>query len=109
MGRRAKNKQGEPAPLKEFDETSSRRSEKRKAEDDGLKRLPKKSKPSAGVKHTSKKGVTFTKDTKGKSKAKNVDEEESLGWEDIEDDDEDLKAHAACVLCSIQTDDVLQG
>ncbi|KAF8517132.1 NOL1/NOP2/sun family-domain-containing protein [Gautieria morchelliformis] len=47
MGRRAKNKQGDPAPLHR-DSTNTKKPGKRKAEDDGPKRSPKKIKAASG-------------------------------------------------------------
>lgn len=104
MGRRAKNKQGEPAPLRNPDTANTKKSGKRKAEDDGPKRSPKKLKAGFGsvvAKDSDKKGKGGGRE-KGKAKVKagkargkeNV-REGSLGWEDV--DDGDLEAHAACV------------
>lgn len=107
MGRRAKNKQGDPRPLPEFQEKgnrrdSSRKSGKRKAEapeEDALSKRPaKKLKEAEGKKVTTKtKNVSFAKeknsdngnksapvkDKKGKRKQESEDEDED---ELVEDD-----------------------
>ncbi|KAI4527500.1 NOL1/NOP2/sun family putative RNA met [Schizophyllum commune Loenen D] len=98
MGRRAKNKQGPPAPL-EDDSHSTKKLGKRKAPADGDIESPKsakkvknadgkgKSKPvQAGKENSSKKGK------KSKAKAADSDDDAGSGWEDVEDDDIKAKA-----------------
>lgn len=112
MGRRAKHKQGDPTPLQ--GDAGFVKAQKRKADkidDDGeegnAKRSPKKSKSAvtnrAHQKNVvsngkeKKKGIKGkdTKKVKGKGKEEaGSDDEDSLGWEDVEDDG-DLQAHAA--------------
>ena len=98
MGRRAKNKQGPPAPL-EDDSHSTKKLGKRKAPADGDIESPKsakkvknadgkgKSKPvQAGKENARKKGK------KSKAKAADSDDDAGSGWEDVEDDDIKAKA-----------------
>lgn len=92
MGRRAKNKQGDPAPLRDPDTTSTEKLGKRKAEDDGPKRSPKKIKAASSDKSKSRGKVKHQK-SNGKVKGKETVREGSLGWEDI--DEGNLEAHAA--------------
>ncbi|OCH95028.1 NOL1/NOP2/sun family putative RNA met [Obba rivulosa] len=115
MGRRAKNKQGNPQPLPETRENASKPSQKklgkRKADadfdggrDEITKRPTKKAReslPKEDKKAGKGKGkkVAFAgddasgsvKSSKSKGKEPVVDEED--GWEDVEDE-EDLKTHA---------------
>ncbi|KAL1745640.1 NOL1/NOP2/sun family RNA met [Schizophyllum fasciatum] len=98
MGRRAKNKQGPPAPL-EDDTRSSKKLGKRKAPADGDIESPKSSKKvknadgkgksksaQAGKENATKKGK------KSKAKAAESDDDAGSGWDDVEDGDLDLKA-----------------
>ena len=119
MGRRAKNKQGDPSPLLEVQENAGRPSQKklgkRKADDvETTKRPAKKAresegkppKPSAlkGKEKSSVKVATKAKSAKPKpakqKQARFEDEDEgagsSEGWEDVEDDG-GLKAQAKYV------------
>jgi len=104
MGRRAKHKQGDPAPLRDSNGTNTFKPGKRKAEDEGPTRSPKKAKAAPGVaSNVSVKGKGKEKQTSGKlgeekknkGKGKKKDREDSLGWEDVEEDDDNLEAHAA--------------
>ena len=123
MGRRAKNKQGDPAAFVEAQENTGRPSQKklgkRKADDvdSNSKRPAKKVKesdtrPGKPPKSTIAKGKEKTvvksevraNPNKPKSKKKQdrfEDEDEaagsSEGWEDVEDDDDDLHTQAKCV------------
>lgn len=112
MGRRAKNKQGDPIPF--HDDTKFFKPEKRKANDEDEdekndRRSPKKPKSTTSVINSGqKKGSTNEKEKnkgegskkgkgKGKGKKKKTgktgSDNDSLGWEDVEDD-ENLQAHA---------------
>lgn len=89
-GRRAKNKQGPPAPYLEVKpdyENSTRRSGgKRKPNVDGANGRPaKKVKPDGTAKSAGKKGGKGKKD------------EDGDGWEDV--DDSGLKSQARCAQC----------
>lgn len=97
MGRRAKNKQGDPTPIRDPDITSTKKPGKRKAEDDGAKRSPKKIKAASGPLVNKGKGKENAKpqNSNAKAKGKETIREESLGWEDIGDEDGILEAHAA--------------
>jgi hypothetical protein len=102
MGRKAKTKQGDPPSI--HDNTDQPL--KRKAEDEGSKRTPKKVKSTpikGSIKSNGKRKDTSTKavGTKNSSskktrKSKDNDSDSSLGWEGV--DEGDLKAHAAYVL-----------
>lgn len=105
MGRRAKNKQGDPRPFEDAQEKGNRKESskklgKRKAEapeeDVSSKRPVKKTKTKEEGKG---KKVAFAKektsDKKGKRKQESEDEDElvedagsSEGWEDVEDKDD---------------------
>ena len=109
MGRRAKHKQGDPAPLREPNDSNSQKSSKRKAEDEGPKRSPKKVKATPNVASVKNKGKEressgkSVKEKKPKDKGKKKDREDSLGWEDVDGDDDNLQAHAASVfLCLLE-------
>ncbi|KAI0665127.1 NOL1/NOP2/sun family-domain-containing protein [Cubamyces menziesii] len=127
MGRRAKNKQGDPSPLLEVQENAGRPSQKklgkRKADDvETTKRPAKKAresegkppKPSAlkGKEKSSVKVATKAKPTKPKpakqKQARFEDEDEgagsSEGWEDVEDD-EGLKAQAKSLFHNSDDED----
>ena len=125
MGRRAKNKQGDPQPFAQVQENAERPSQKklgkRKAEevDAPTKRPAKKAKDAEGrpakpIKPAASKGkdkIAVKGDAKakasaaqGKKKRVEFDDEDegagsSEGWEDVEDDG-DLKAHAKYVTYS---------
>lgn len=116
MGRRAKNKQGDPAPIGDRENRPSQKKlGKRKAEDVEVpsKRPTKKARESdvKPVKPSLVKGKSKSepKSKSDKPKAKTQkrahfeDEDEgagsSEGWEDV-DSDGDLKAHAKYVLLS---------
>ncbi|KAF8522206.1 NOL1/NOP2/sun family RNA met [Hysterangium stoloniferum] len=116
MGRRAKNKQGDPAPIRDFSNTDARKPTKRKAEDEGPKRSPKKVKstpastPAKGsFKNNKDASVRAVKpknlSAKERKKAKDGDREGSLGWEDV--DDGDLEAHAASLFDDPADDDMV--
>jgi hypothetical protein len=103
MGRRSKNKQGDPEPMKDRQIASPKKLGKRKLEHEDVVRPVKKVKESGGLRRekSSKKAVVGgvnkvkEKENVGKSKGKktrNTSEEESdTQWEDV-DDDVDLKA-----------------
>ncbi|KAI0748264.1 NOL1/NOP2/sun family RNA met [Daedaleopsis nitida] len=116
MGRRAKNKQGDPAPLAQVQDNAGRPSQKklgkRKADevDSGSKRPAKKVKegdarptkpvkaPVAKGKSALKSGTKSNKPAPKKQKQARFDDEDedegnSEGWEDVEDED-DLQAQA---------------
>ena len=90
MGRRAKNKQGPPAPYVEvkqdFETSTTRRSggKRKPAVDSSNGRPAKKVKADGGAKDSGKKGG------KGKKKADDAD-----GWEDV--GDSELKSQTRCV------------
>ena len=121
MGRRAKNKQGDPEPFAEVQENrpSQKKLGKRKADevDAPAKRPAKKARdidgrPSKSVKTVASKGKEkgVPKDTakakpakaqaQKKQQVQFEDEDEgagsSEGWEDVEDN-EDIKVQAKCV------------
>jgi 25S rRNA (cytosine2870-C5)-methyltransferase len=97
MGRRAKNKQGDPAPLHDRDSARTKKPGKRKAEDDGPKRSPKKIKATSGsvaMNGDKSKSIGKAKVDRSNRKAEGKENREgSLGWEDM--DDGNLEAHAA--------------
>ncbi|EJF65985.1 NOL1/NOP2/sun family RNA met [Dichomitus squalens LYAD-421 SS1] len=117
MGRRAKNKQGDPSPLAEVKENAGRPSQKklgkRKADDvdsankrpakkvkEGEARTDKPSKPTAakGRATTASKNEGKARPVKSKSKKPSFEDDAegaggSEGWEDVEDDG-DLQQHA---------------
>lgn len=119
MGRRAKNKQGDPAPFSEVQENAGRPSQKkldkRKADevDSSSKRPTKKAKeidirPGKSARSPAPKGKEKNA-VKGEAKAKagepkkqqaRFEEDEGAGgsevWEDVEDDG-DLQTQAQCV------------
>lgn len=89
-GRRAKNKQGPPAPYLEvkpdFENSTRRSGGKRKPNVDGANGRPaKKVKPDGTTKGAGKKGGKGKKD------------EDGDGWEDV--DDSGLKSQARCAQC----------
>jgi len=97
MGRRAKNKQGDPNPIEP--KTSQSKSGKRKAEDEPVKHVSKKAKPltessdNRGKSNKGKGKETSLKKSKGKSKSANDGENDS-DWEDVDDPaDADLGRH----------------
>lgn len=122
MGRRAKNKQGDPAAFAEVQENAGRPSQKklgkRKADDvdssskrpakkvkesDARPRKPPKSTTAKSREKSVVKGEVKAKSDKPKSQKKQArfeDEDEgagsSEGWEDVEDDD-DLQTQAKYV------------
>ncbi|KAI8998510.1 NOL1/NOP2/sun family-domain-containing protein [Trametes punicea] len=127
MGRRAKNKQGDPTPLAEVQENTGRPSQKklgkRKADDvDSTSKRPAKKaregegKPAKSVIADGKeknisKGGAKTKSDKPKVKPKQArfeDEDEgagsSEGWEDVEDD-EDLQTQAKSLFHNSDEED----
>lgn len=94
MGRRAKNKQGPPQPLKTAEE-SSKSIGKRKADSDGAAARPtKKLKDSKSVKPSSKSVSFKSKPEKGK-KQPDDSGNSSDGWEDVDDDE--LATKTKCV------------
>ena len=103
MGRRAKNKQGAPAPLESTDKQYSKKLGKRKApaDEDEVAHPSKKVKDldgkSSKKSQQAKKPVLSTK--KSSKKPQKDDSASSDGWEDVEDT-EDLKTHAKYVFCS---------
>lgn len=102
MGRRAKNKQAPPESLEPKPGwTSKKQLGKRKAEVDDVEEKPSP-RPSKKVKDLNGKGKETTKTDRKSSKTKDkkqpkVVEDESEGWEDVEDGG-DLKSHAKSVL-----------
>ncbi len=124
MGRRAKNKQGDPRPIDQaYDKPSQKKLGKRKADevDSGAKRPAKKVKENAvkplkapvAANGKTKSALKVAKPRADQPKPKkqkqarfedeDEDEDEgagsSEGWEDV-DDDGDLKAQAKCVFLS---------
>lgn len=114
MGRRAKNKQGDPKPLASDERPASQKLGKRKAapeaEGNASKRPAKKARDSESVKPAKKVKILEPKESKVKTKKATsqkpekrklsvqedfavADSEESEGWEDVEDEDE-LRAQA---------------
>ena len=102
MGRRAKNKQAPPESLEPKPGwTSKKQLGKRKAEADDVDEKPSP-RPSKKVKDLNGKGKETTKMDRKSSKMKDkkqpkVVEDESEGWEDVEDGG-DLESHAKSVL-----------
>jgi ribosomal RNA methyltransferase Nop2 len=117
MGRRAKNKQGAPAPLRDPSDTkrTQKKLGKRKADVDAelpVKRPAKKAKNAAATMETEKqvkvpRKVSAVKEVvvKGKGKGKQTvskieevieDTVDSEGWEDVEDE-VDLQVQKRCV------------
>lgn len=104
MGRKAKNKQPPPAPLKEVTldgDSTSKKLGKRKALDakEQNGRPTKKSKNSDGKPKTSshsqlpkEKAITTKRLKKGKPPPEDNADSESEGWEDV-DSDEDIQTH----------------
>ncbi|KDQ18088.1 hypothetical protein BOTBODRAFT_29402 [Botryobasidium botryosum FD-172 SS1] len=98
MGRRAKNKQGDPEAFRPASKGS--KLAKRKAEDDGDKPTPKKAK-SVIIDPKGKRKATLAKPKAKKSAAKpktgkkaSEDEDEDMdAWEDVEDGMDDLDTH----------------
>lgn len=103
MGRRAKNKQGDPRPLNEFQEKRDRRDSskklgKRKAEtteeDVTSKRPAKKLKETEGKKPTTKtkegKKVAFAKTSDSVNKSALVKDKKGKRKQESEDEDEDV-------------------
>ncbi|THH26948.1 hypothetical protein EUX98_g7250 [Antrodiella citrinella] len=131
MGRRAKTKQGDPAPFVDGPGPSAKKLGKRKAEDEGPAKASvsvKKQKADGGkpvkgrstedvnVKAKKSKGAAETKKSASKSakgKRKPVDEAEEMedaagsteGWEDV-DDGVDLKAAKKSLFHDSDDDDV---
>lgn len=101
MGRRAKNKQGDPEAFRPAASASkASKLSKRKAEDDGDKPTPKKVK-SVIIDPKRKQKASLAKPKAKKSSVKskkgkkaNEDEDEDMdAWEDVEDGIDDLDTH----------------
>ena len=104
MGRRAKNKQSPPQPL-DLRPLSGSKSAKRKAENDDSRPKKKLKDVSNKVKHQSPSNPSVLKSKGRLQKSKDArkkqtrsveseEGEEGSGWEDMEDDETNLKAQA---------------
>ncbi len=97
MGRRAKNKQGDPGPLDEtpiLNRINSQKAAKRKAEDD-VAPAPKKSK---SHKLKPKPKPSRVKPKTPKPKPLNDDDDDEALWEDVEEDEETLATQTKYVI-----------